>query len=764
MYVVEFQKRGFPHFYMLIRVDGESKRNLAANVDKFVSAEIPDPLTDHVGYEVVKYLMIYGPCGLENTKSPCIKDMKCFAIYLRRNTGIAIAKGKCNLDNWWVVPYNRHLLVKYQCHMNVKIFCQACSLKYLFKYCLKGHDRTTVEITTHNKNNACLEESVVDEIYAYFDGRYICASETAYRIFGFNIHYRSIYILRLSFHLPGERSCTFSENDSLEKVVCREQQTHSFFLLNRNDPHARKYMYDEIPQYYVWNETDRVWTVRTKGRQIGRLLYTHHSAWELWYLRLLLSNICGSISLESLQSVKGIQHSTFKEACKSLGLLDNDKEWHSVIKECSVSSFPEQIRKLFVHIIVNYEVSDLRNSWDQHWNHMVDNILMKRQTDKLLKSIGTSLKHFKQLPQPPASYLQTGLNNLVVEETSYNLTEMEAYFNSLFSNCNPEQLEIVNEVIKSVESKSSGVYFIYGSGGCGKMFVWKTIIYKLRSLGFIFLPVALSGIAATLMPSGSTAHSRFMIPIVLDDCSSCAISHDSDIGELIKHISLIIWDESPMQHIIGNGVIEAPKGSSLDCGEDEIVILPYFCDPEIKNSIKNMIEWTYPNLLSHYKTPKYLSERDILTLTNLVVGHLKSFIVQSIPGDDFTYNSVDRAENFGGTLLELSFAFPPEYLNSVNLPGLPPHELKLKSLSRNSDDDIMQQIYDYKYDARENLEKSVKKFNLNIALMMEQNIELSRDHKESSTNFTKKVELLLEEVGKLGIEGIMIREEMNKIM
>lgn len=44
------------------------------------------------------------------------------------------------------------------------------------------------------------------------------------------------------------------------------------------------------------------------------------------------------------------------------------------------------------------------------------------------------------------------------------------------------------------------------------------------------------------------AHSRFKIPIVLDDYSMCSISHTSDIAELIKRTSLIIWDEAPMQH------------------------------------------------------------------------------------------------------------------------------------------------------------------------------------------------------------------------
>ena len=78
--------------------------------------------------------------------------------------------------------------------------------------------------------------------------------------------------------------------------------------------------------------------------------------------------------------------------------------------------------------------------------------------------------------------------------------------------------------------------------------MWKTLIYKLRSLGKIVLPVASSGIAATLMSGGRTAHSRFKIPIVLDEDSTCSITHDSDITNLIKCTSWIIWDEVPMQH------------------------------------------------------------------------------------------------------------------------------------------------------------------------------------------------------------------------
>ncbi|XP_074377552.1 uncharacterized protein LOC141719068 [Apium graveolens] len=172
------------------------------------------------------------------------------------------------MDNQWVVPYNRDLLVKYQCHMNVEICAHARSLKYLFKYFLKGHDRATVEIRgkkrqSNNKEGLDVAE---DEIQSFFDGRYICGCEAAYCIFGFNIHYRSLVVQRLSIHLDGNKYCTFRSNEALPKVAERERKKHpqlkAFCILNATDEHARQFLYDEIPQYYIWNDKDRVWNPR----------------------------------------------------------------------------------------------------------------------------------------------------------------------------------------------------------------------------------------------------------------------------------------------------------------------------------------------------------------------------------------------------------------------------------------------------------------------------------------------------------------------
>ncbi|XP_031106347.1 ATP-dependent DNA helicase PIF1-like [Ipomoea triloba] len=70
----------------------------------------------------------------------------------------------------------------------------------------------------------------------------------------------------------------------------------------------------------------------------------------------------------------------------------------------------------------------------------------------------------------------------------------------------------------------------------------------LRSRGEIVLNVASSGIASLLLPGGRTAHSRFAIPICINEDSTCNIKQGSPLAELIVKAKLIIWDEAPMMH------------------------------------------------------------------------------------------------------------------------------------------------------------------------------------------------------------------------
>ena len=63
------------------------------------------------------------------------------------------------------------------------------------------------------------------------------------------------------------------------------------------------------------------------------------------------------------------------------------------------------------------------------------------------------------------------------------------------------------------------------------------------------MAVASTGIAATLLMGGRTAHVVFKIPLDLkDDEPVCGLSKTSAMAQVIKEAVLILWDECTMSH------------------------------------------------------------------------------------------------------------------------------------------------------------------------------------------------------------------------
>ena len=86
-----------------------------------------------------------------------------------------------------------------------------------------------------------------------------------------------------------------------------------------------------------------------------------------------------------------------------------------------------------------------------------------------------------------------------------------------------------------------------------------------------------------------------------------------------------------------------------------------------------MIKKVFPDIQINYKNPSWLSERAILAAKNKDVHELNNTIQLNIHGELVTYKPID-------TVVEAEEAvnYPTEFLNSLDLPGMPPHVLQLK--------------------------------------------------------------------------------------
>ncbi|KAM5549294.1 hypothetical protein ABKV19_000622 [Rosa sericea] len=580
VHTIEFQKRGLPHAHMLFWLKKDYKCYTATDIDSIISAELPNKNINPKLFEIVSQFMIHGPCGHINPKSPCMKDGKCSkffpksyntntifesntpTVYKRRDDHTKfVEKNGVHIGNNFVVPYNSNLLLRYNAHINVESCSQSMLIKYLFKYINKGPDRARI----------LLRENLNDEISAYLNCRYLTPHESVWRLFEYSIHSRHPAVQHLQIHLPLEQNITFNEYQSIESIIknksTEDTMLTGWFKANTIYPGASELTYTEFPTKFVWDDDKKCWTPRRKYKSIGRITYVHPAAGELYYMRMLLNIQKGCNNFDSIKTINGITYSSYQEACRVLGLLGDDKEWIEALQNSLHAATASEIRQLFVTIILFCDVADPQMLLDSYWLNMSDDILYKArievgnpnlilpeselknkvlfELEQIFNRSSSSLKDHK-LPMPDTNMIFDLDNKLLREELDYDCHELKREHMNLVAQLNTCQKNVYNEVIKGIEEKTCNTFFVHGYGGTGKTFLWHTIINKLRSEGKIVLAVASSGIASLLLPNGRTAHSRFKIPLIINNLSICPIKKGTQLAKLIDRTELIIWDEAPM--------------------------------------------------------------------------------------------------------------------------------------------------------------------------------------------------------------------------
>nr|XP_009804789.1 PREDICTED: uncharacterized protein LOC104249954 [Nicotiana sylvestris] len=432
IYTIEFQKRGLPYAHILLFL--HNKYPNVGDIDQIIFAEIPDESVDPYYYKVVKNFMMHGPCGSARKSSPCMRNGRCtkhfpkkfventtidedgYPVYKRRDNGRTIQKEGIESDNRYVVPHNRYLLLKYGAHINVEWCNQSRSIKYLFKYVNKGHDRVT---TAFSQSVHEEDSSAIDEIKMYYDCQYISTCEAAW--------HREPSVERLSFHLPNEQTIIFSDDGPIDHVANRpsvkESKFLSWFEANNTYEEARELTYAEFPLKFVWNKKLKKWEKRrTSAFSIGRIFFVPPGSGEQYYLRMLLNVIKGPKCYEDLRRINNHDHLTFRDACYAMGLLDDDKEYVDAIKEASNWEMSSYLRQLFAMLLLSNSMSRPEYVWEATWILLSDDILHEERrmldnpeaeltNDELknrclqklnffLKGCGRTLYDFPTMPRP----------------------------------------------------------------------------------------------------------------------------------------------------------------------------------------------------------------------------------------------------------------------------------------------------------------------------------------------------------------------------
>ncbi|GJU97799.1 ATP-dependent DNA helicase PIF1-like protein [Tanacetum coccineum] len=201
---------------------------------------------------------------------------------------------------------------------------------------------------------------------------------------------------------------------------------------------------------------------------------------------------------------------------------------------------------------------------------------------------------------------------------------------------NSDQKYAYDAIMRHVDADSPGVFFIDGPGGIGKTFLYKALLANVRSRGLIALATASSGVAVNNMIGGRTAHSRFKILINLTTNSICNIKKQSGLAKLLCQAKLIIWDEALMAK---RQAVEAVDQTMQDITG---VKLPF-------------------------GGKIFVLGEDFRQVLLVVRRGTRAF-----PGEEKVYYSFDEAED------DTHNYYPLEFLNSLNVSGLPPHHLCLK--------------------------------------------------------------------------------------
>ena len=148
----------------------------------------------------------------------------------------------------------------------------------------------------------------------------------------------------------------------------------AWFEANREYENTRNLTYPEFPEHFVF--VDRKWKPRKRGfgETIGRVpsVPLNPHTMEQYSLRMIIHNRPGATSFKDLRTVDGEVMPNFQSAAIAMGLLDDDKELDKAMDEAFSMKFGNQIRVLFLSILLYNKPSDPLKFYTDHKHQLIE--------------------------------------------------------------------------------------------------------------------------------------------------------------------------------------------------------------------------------------------------------------------------------------------------------------------------------------------------------------------------------------------------------
>ena len=392
------------------------------------------------------------------------------------------------------------------------------------------------------------------------------------------------------------------KNETIEDTKKREVERDAVSkLLYRQIPEHYKW------EKKSWKERKN--ETGNGANQISRIYSVSPIETERYSLRLLLNHVSGKDSFQDLRTVDGKVMPTFHAAAVALNLVKDDYIWIECMKEASETQTNiNRLRSLFTTILLHCEVGspsafydscvsslciDRRHKYKEEFvnhprlKHLVDgsapledlanndpswtleryaqnscliNIqFLLAKENRTLEAFGLPVPDLEREQYIAVVLADDWLSSISDQTLELTQEKAELYFKENHPKLNMDQRHVFDTLTSLLEDyiefekngkipreKEGSLVFLDAPGGTGKTFTLNVLICWVIMKERLVAPTAASGIAATMLHNGRTAHNQFKIPINVTPDSTCNINEESNLALFLRKVLLIIIDEATM--------------------------------------------------------------------------------------------------------------------------------------------------------------------------------------------------------------------------